>query len=85
MLFAHLTPGPLMGVGNCKVRGRIRFKAKASKAKQTQSRVKALERMEKIAPVPSTKSVRGVGFAELRRAVGDVPPSCVSFPFFSAW
>ena len=34
-----------------------RFKAKASKAKQAQSRVKALERMEKIAPVsepPST-------------------------------
>jgi ATP-binding cassette subfamily F protein 3 len=28
-----------------------RFKAKASKAKQAQSRVKALERMEKIAPV----------------------------------
>jgi len=28
----------------------IRFKAKASKAKQAQSRVKALERMEKIAP-----------------------------------
>ncbi|MGH6646498.1 ABC-F family ATP-binding cassette domain-containing protein [Aquabacterium sp.] len=30
-----------------------RFKAKASKAKQAQSRVKALERMEKIAPVLS--------------------------------
>ncbi len=29
----------------------IRFKAKATKAKQAQSRVKALERMEKIAPV----------------------------------
>jgi len=28
-----------------------RFKAKASKAKQAQSRVKALERMEKIGPV----------------------------------
>src|SRR5690606_8034683 len=28
-----------------------RFKAKASKAKQAQSRVKALERMEKIAPI----------------------------------
>src|SRR3546814_1580026 len=28
-----------------------RFKAKASKAKQAQSRVKALERMEQIAPV----------------------------------
>jgi ATP-binding cassette subfamily F protein 3 len=28
-----------------------RFKAKASKAKQAQSRVKALERMEKLAPV----------------------------------
>jgi ATP-binding cassette subfamily F protein 3 len=28
-----------------------RFKAKASKAKQAQSRVKALDRMEKIAPV----------------------------------
>jgi len=27
-----------------------RFKAKASKAKQAQSRVKALERMEKLAP-----------------------------------
>ena len=31
-----------------------RFKAKASKAKQAQSRVKALERMEKIAPVLAT-------------------------------
>ena len=29
----------------------LRFKAKASKAKQAQSRVKALERMEKLAPV----------------------------------
>src|SRR5690606_22058869 len=28
-----------------------RFKAKASKAKQAQSRVKALERMEKVAPL----------------------------------
>src|SRR3546814_15650998 len=28
-----------------------RFKAKASKAKQAQSRVKALERMEKVAPM----------------------------------
>src|SRR3546814_13201879 len=28
-----------------------RFKAKASKAKQAQSRVKALERMEKVAPI----------------------------------
>ncbi len=31
----------------------VRFKAKASKAKQAQSRVKALERMEKIAPLLS--------------------------------
>jgi ATP-binding cassette subfamily F protein 3 len=30
-----------------------RFKAKASKAKQAQSRVKALDRMEKIAPLLS--------------------------------
>ena len=28
-----------------------RFKAKASKAKQAQSRVKALERMERVAPL----------------------------------
>jgi hypothetical protein len=41
--------------------------------------------MEKIAPVPSTKSVRGVGFAELDELSVDVHPSCVSFPFFSAW
>jgi ATP-binding cassette subfamily F protein 3 len=35
-----------------------RFKAKASKAKQAQSRVKALARMEKLAPVltPATSS-----------------------------
>ena len=35
-----------------------RFKAKASKAKQAQSRVKALERMEKIAPVLAAADFR---------------------------
>jgi len=35
-----------------------RFKAKASKAKQAQSRVKALERMEKIAPVKLHRCLR---------------------------
>ncbi|WFE68297.1 ATP-binding cassette domain-containing protein [Thiomicrospira sp. R3] len=35
-----------------------RFKAKASKAKQAQSRVKALERMEEIAPLQATNPLR---------------------------
>ncbi|CAN5489038.1 ATP-binding cassette domain-containing protein [soil metagenome] len=40
-----------------------RFKAKASKAKQAQSRVKALERMEKIVPAHAGRSLR-IQFAE---------------------
>ena len=38
-----------------------RFKAKASKAKQAQSRVKALDRMEKIAPVLAVLVRTGLG------------------------
>src|SRR5690606_20251656 len=34
-----------------------RFKAKATKAKQAQSRVKALARMEKLAPIPAEAGI----------------------------
>jgi ATP-binding cassette subfamily F protein 3 len=61
-----------------------RFKAKASKAKQAQSRVKALDRMEKLAPRcwPSRLHLRVQGAANLpnpmlamqRRLFGYPPP-----------
>ena len=45
-----------------------RFKAKASKAKQAQSRVKALDRMEKIAPLLSE--------ADFTLSSSKNPPTC---------
>ncbi len=51
-----------------------RFKAKASKARQAQSRVKAMERMSRVAPV----------LAEAECVLGFEPPPSLPNPMFSA-